>query len=82
MNEEQLENAFSHMMGRVVAMEFALKVLISTHPDPEKLAAVWRARVPDLVDAGSESPETVHDPEFREGLTRQLQLLGSHLSQK
>lgn len=37
--------------GRCVAFEFALKVLIETHPEPQKLAAAWREHSEELIEA-------------------------------
>lgn len=65
--------------GRMVAVEFALKVLISTHPAPEQLAALWREHAPLLIDAGLENPLYQANASFRNGLNSQLERLAAFL---
>lgn len=58
--------------GRVVALEFALKALIETHPDLSRLRSVWDAQSAALIDAGMESPLYSQVSSFRNGMNEQL----------
>jgi len=65
--------------GRMVAIEFALKIIISTHPEPERLAALWREHAPLLIDAGLENPVYQTQASYRNGLNSQLERLAVFL---
>lgn len=56
MNEADFEVALRQLSGTVTALEFAMKALIVTHPDRERLAQVWRAMLPGQIDSFMEQP--------------------------
>jgi len=65
--------------GRVMAMEFALKVIIATHPEPAKLAARWREQATKLIDVAMDNPLYATNASYRDGLNGTLERLSQHL---
>ncbi|OOG61425.1 hypothetical protein B0E46_15715 [Rhodanobacter sp. B04] len=59
-------------------MEFAFKVLITTHPDLPKVAELWRARVNPWIDASMDHDYWGQSKAFQEALNGQLMRLANH----
>jgi hypothetical protein len=66
--------------GALVALEFAVKALIETHPDRARLNAVWNQHSTDLIDAGMENPLYSQVSSFRDGVNGQLARLTALLA--
>lgn len=75
MEKENSDGLLLDTAGRMTAVDFALKVLIATHPDREKFAAIWREQVTLLVDAGYENVWYRTYPAFQAGMQAQLRRL-------
>lgn len=58
--------------GRCMAYEFALKVLIETHPNAEKFASTWHARSDQLIEAAMESPIYTQNVSYNKGMNTAL----------
>lgn len=58
--------------GRCMAYEFALKVLIETHPDAKRLAATWHVRSDQLIEAAIQSPIYTQNVSYSKGMNTTL----------
>jgi len=58
--------------GRCMALEFAIRVLIDTHPDAAKIAATWRARSDELIEAAMQSPIYTQNASYNKGMNTTL----------
>ncbi len=58
--------------GRCMAYEFALKAIIATHPDAKALAALWRQRSAELIEAAMESPVYYQNASYSTGMNAAL----------
>jgi len=58
--------------GRCMAYEFALKVLIETHPDAKRFAATWHAHTDELIEAAMESPIYTQNASYNKGMNTAL----------
>lgn len=56
MSAQDFDVAFHQLSGTVTALEFAVKVLLITHPERKQLAHVWRAMLPGQIDRFMEHP--------------------------
>jgi len=65
--------------GRCMAYEFAIKVLIATHTDAKKLAAIWRQRCVELIEAAMESPIYAQSQSYSSGMNTTLGRLAQFL---
>lgn len=65
--------------GRCIAFEFAFKVLIETHPEPEKLAAAWREHSEELIEAALRNPACQRFPAYSMGMNTSMANLGQAL---
>lgn len=64
-----LEEAVMDLMGRLTATELILRVLIATHPEPERLVQRWRVTIPWAAD---DLIERIQDPHQLAGLRLQM----------
>jgi hypothetical protein len=64
--------------ARIMALEFAVRVLIKTHPALSEFAATWREQSSSWVDAAMDSQYEGKSLEFVGALNAQLQRLAMH----
>lgn len=69
---EQLSNGLLAANGRVAALEYAVQVLIATHPDHAKLEHVWSGQLPERIESAMEQPAHQLHPAFREAMHQKL----------
>jgi hypothetical protein len=65
--------------ARVLALEYAVQLLIATHPDRKALRGLWHALLPEQLDAWLQEPGYAANDVFRKGLHAQLARLGGYL---
>lgn len=53
---KELEAALSAAIGRIKALEYAIRVLITTSPNPEQFEATWQQLLPKIADVHTEYP--------------------------
>lgn len=61
------------LAGAIKALEYGVRALIATHPDPEGFARAWQALLPEIAEAHVNiASET---PAFRDGMQSVLSRL-------
>jgi hypothetical protein len=76
---EVLRNDLARIAGRVTANEFALKLLLATHPDRKTLKKCWEHWLPENIDTWMSQPGYVSIKELRDGIHDQLTQLFNFL---
>lgn len=78
---EASQDLLLEIAGRCMAYEFALKVLIETHPDAGKFAAIWQTRSEQLIESAIESPIYTQNASCSKGMNTTLGRLAGLLRQ-
>jgi len=79
--DEAKQDLLLETAGRCMAYEFALKVLMETHPNAGKLAATWRTRSDELIEAAMQSPIYTQHMSYSKGMNTTLGRLAGLLPQ-
>lgn len=78
MSGHDFDVAFRQLSGSVTALEFAVKILIITHPERKKLAHIWRTMLPEQIDRFMEHPAYAVT-EQRDAIHKMLADLGAFI---
>jgi hypothetical protein len=80
MNElEELKQSHSRLCGRLTANEFAIKLLIATHPDKDLLKALWNQWLHENIDIWMNHQGYSSNDALRAGIHDQLAALAGFL---
>jgi hypothetical protein len=69
---ENEDPTLCRITGWIKALEYGVRALIISHPEPQKLLAIWQALLPLVSDVHSISPTVQSVPAFHQGLTEGL----------
>lgn len=59
---KELETALSAAIGRIKALEYAIRALITVGPNPERFEAAWQHLLPVIADAHTGYPSFANEP--------------------
>ena len=79
MSAAELQSGMTVLSGRLLAMEYALQLLISTHHQRAALAVIWQGVLPEQLDKWLQQPAYANDQEFSQAVHGQLAHLGEML---
>lgn len=71
-SSQPMSNLLFETAGRCMAYEFALKVLIATHPDAKGCASTWIEGSAQLIEAAMQHPLYTENVAYRNGLNEAL----------
>lgn len=77
MDQEQvarLEASLAASIGHAKALEYAVRVLIASHPLPERFEAAWQALLPEIAATHTALPSN-DLPHFRQALQQGLSVV-------